>query len=111
MAGGALRVGVWGSGGPLVVAAHGITSSHIAFELVGAELESDHVLVAGSNRSRSSIRISTARVASWGNPPRPSVCGRGRAAEFEAVDCPEDFPPHAPSATSATTSHVRTMCS
>ena len=32
--GGELAVGIWGDDGPLVVAAHGITSHHLAYGLV-----------------------------------------------------------------------------
>jgi lipase len=54
--GGELTVGVWGEGGPLVVAAHGITSSHLAWGLVGAELGRDHRFVAADLRGRGASR-------------------------------------------------------
>ncbi|MBG0832678.1 alpha/beta hydrolase [Planomonospora sp. ID67723] len=54
--GGDLRVGVWGDRGPLVVAAHGITSSHMAWTLVGPELGRDHRFVAVDLRGRGGSR-------------------------------------------------------
>jgi len=54
--GGALRVGIWGDGGPLVVAAHGITSSHQAWSLVGPDLGRDHLFVAPDLRGRGASR-------------------------------------------------------
>ncbi|HEX5596895.1 MAG TPA: alpha/beta hydrolase [Micromonosporaceae bacterium] len=54
--GGELTVGVWGERGPLVVAAHGITSSHLAWQLVGAELGADHRFVAVDLRGRGGSR-------------------------------------------------------
>ncbi|GIH75095.1 alpha/beta hydrolase [Planobispora longispora] len=54
--GGDLRVGVWGDRGPLVVAAHGITSSHMAWTLVGPELGGDHRFVAVDLRGRGGSR-------------------------------------------------------
>lgn len=54
--GGELTVGVWGADGPLVVAAHGITSSHLAFGLLGPELGRDHRVVAPDLRGRGRSR-------------------------------------------------------
>jgi lipase len=54
--GGDLTVGVWGEGGPLVVAAHGITSSHVAWTLVGERLGADHRFVAVDLRGRGRSR-------------------------------------------------------
>jgi lipase len=54
--GGDLRVGVWGESGPLVVAAHGITSSHQAWPLVGEDLGRDHRFVAPDLRGRGASR-------------------------------------------------------
>ncbi|GII01698.1 hypothetical protein Pta02_37060 [Planobispora takensis] len=54
--GGTLRVGVWGERGPLVVAAHGITSSHLAWTLVGPDLGRDHRFVAVDLRGRGGSR-------------------------------------------------------
>jgi pimeloyl-ACP methyl ester carboxylesterase len=54
--GGDLTVGVWGETGPLVVAAHGITSSHVAWTLVGERLGGDHRFVAVDLRGRGRSR-------------------------------------------------------
>jgi lipase len=54
--GGDLTVGVWGDGGPLVVAAHGITSHHLGFGLVGPPLGADHRFVAVDLRGRGGSR-------------------------------------------------------
>ncbi|MEV4416370.1 alpha/beta hydrolase [Catellatospora sp. NPDC049609] len=54
--GGELRVGVWGERGPLVVAVHGITSSHVAWTLVAQELGRDHRVVAVDLRGRGGSR-------------------------------------------------------
>ncbi|MEV0607008.1 alpha/beta hydrolase [Polymorphospora rubra] len=54
--GGDLTVGVWGDRGPLLVAAHGITSSHVAWTLVGERLGVDHRLVAADLRGRGGSR-------------------------------------------------------
>ncbi|GAA1622668.1 alpha/beta fold hydrolase [Catellatospora bangladeshensis] len=54
--GGELRVGVWGESGPVVVAVHGITSSHVAWTLVAQELGRDHRLVAVDLRGRGGSR-------------------------------------------------------
>jgi pimeloyl-ACP methyl ester carboxylesterase len=54
--GGDLRVGQWGEAGPLVVAAHGITSSHQAWVVVGPDLGRDHVFVAPDLRGRGASR-------------------------------------------------------
>ncbi|HEX6968967.1 MAG TPA: alpha/beta hydrolase [Micromonosporaceae bacterium] len=44
--GGRLTVGIWGQTGPLVVAVHGITSSHLAWRLPAELLGADHRIVA-----------------------------------------------------------------
>jgi len=54
--GGELAVGVWGDGGPLVVAAHGITSHHLSWGLVGPDLAADHRFVAVDLRGRGRSR-------------------------------------------------------
>jgi pimeloyl-ACP methyl ester carboxylesterase len=54
--GGELTVGVWGEAGPLVVAAHGLTASHLAWGLVGPELGRDHRFVAPDLRGRGGSR-------------------------------------------------------
>jgi pimeloyl-ACP methyl ester carboxylesterase len=55
-----LRVGRWsagpGSQGPLVVAAHGITSSHLAWTLVGPRLAADHRFIGVDLRGRGGSR-------------------------------------------------------
>ncbi len=54
--GGDLTVGVWGDEGPLVVAAHGITSHHLGYGLVGPDLGADHRFVAADLRGRGGSR-------------------------------------------------------
>jgi lipase len=54
--GGELTVGVWGSHGPLVVAAHGVTGTHQTWALVGADLGRDHRFVAADLRGRGASR-------------------------------------------------------
>ncbi|HEY3007553.1 MAG TPA: alpha/beta hydrolase [Micromonosporaceae bacterium] len=54
--GGELAVGVWGETGPLVVAAHGLTSAHMEFVLVGERLGEDHRFVAPDLRGRGHSR-------------------------------------------------------
>lgn len=54
--GGELTVGVWGDEGSLVVLVHGITSSHLAFGLVGAQLGRDHTVVGVDLRGRGGSR-------------------------------------------------------
>lgn len=56
VAGGDLTVGVWGEAGPLVVAAHGVTSHHLSWALLGADLGRDHRLVAADLRGRGASR-------------------------------------------------------
>lgn len=56
VAGGALTVGVWGESGPLVVAAHGLTATHMCWVLVGPELGRDHRFVAVDLRGRGGSR-------------------------------------------------------
>lgn len=55
-----LRVGRWdsasGSDGPLVIAAHGITSSHVAWTLVGPQLTADHRFIGVDLRGRGGSR-------------------------------------------------------
>ncbi|MEV0716308.1 alpha/beta fold hydrolase, partial [Asanoa sp. NPDC050611] len=53
---GDLAVGVWGDAGPLVVAAHGITSHHMAWGLVAPALADDHRFVAPDLRGRGHSR-------------------------------------------------------
>ena len=48
--GGDLTVGVWGDEGPLVVAAHGITSHHLGYGLVGPDCTiRDGILIVAKN--------------------------------------------------------------
>jgi lipase len=54
--GGDLAVGVWGETGPLVVAVHGITASHLSWKLVAEELGADHRVVAVDLRGRGRSR-------------------------------------------------------
>lgn len=56
--GGELTVGEWGRGvgGPLLLAVHGITSSHLAWSVVGERLGVDHRLVAVDLRGRGGSR-------------------------------------------------------
>jgi lipase len=54
--GGRLHAGVWGDQGPLVVAAHGITSNHQSYALVGPDLGRDHRFVAVDLRGRGRSR-------------------------------------------------------
>lgn len=56
VAGGELTVGVWGERGPLVVAAHGLTATHLTWVLVGPELGRDHRFVAADLRGRGASR-------------------------------------------------------
>ena len=56
VAGGDLTVGVWGTAGPLVVAAHGISSHHRSWTLVGVDLGRDHRFVAVDLRGRGGSR-------------------------------------------------------
>lgn len=56
VAGGGLTVGVWGDSGPLVVAAHGITASHVSWGLVGPRLADGHRFVAPDLRGRGRSR-------------------------------------------------------
>jgi lipase len=56
VAGGELAVGVWGDGGPLVVAAHGITGHHLGFRLIGEDLATDHRFVGADLRGRGKSR-------------------------------------------------------
>lgn len=56
VAGGDLTVGVWGARGPLVVAAHGITASHLSWGLVGPRLAAEHRFVAADLRGRGASR-------------------------------------------------------
>jgi lipase len=54
--GGDLTVGVWGSHGPLVVAAHGISATHQTWALVGPRLGRDHRFIAVDLRGRGRSR-------------------------------------------------------
>lgn len=54
--GGYLAVGTWGTAGPLVVAVHGITASHMAWVAVGPRLADDHLVVAPDLRGRGASR-------------------------------------------------------
>ncbi|HET6214641.1 MAG TPA: alpha/beta fold hydrolase [Micromonosporaceae bacterium] len=56
VAGGDLTVGAWGGTGPLVVAAHGITTSHQAWAAIGPQLGKDHRFVAADLRGRGGSR-------------------------------------------------------
>lgn len=56
VAGGDLTVGVWGDSGPVVVAAHGITASHLSWGLVGPLLAAGHRFVAPDLRGRGRSR-------------------------------------------------------
>ena len=47
---------MWGDEGPLVVLVHGITSSHLAFGLVGPALAADHRVVGVDLRGRGRSR-------------------------------------------------------
>ena len=53
VAGGSLRVGRWGSGdGPVVLAAHGITGTHVQYHAIADQLGPDVTLVAPVLRGR-----------------------------------------------------------
>jgi pimeloyl-ACP methyl ester carboxylesterase len=54
--GGELRVGVWGDEGRLVVLIHGITSTHMAWALVGPDLGRDHWVIGVDLRGRGGSR-------------------------------------------------------
>jgi pimeloyl-ACP methyl ester carboxylesterase len=56
VAGGDLTVGVWGTEGPLVVAAHGVTATHQSWARVGPLLGPDHRFVAADLRGRGGSR-------------------------------------------------------
>ncbi|HLT10826.1 MAG TPA: alpha/beta hydrolase [Micromonosporaceae bacterium] len=56
VAGGELTVGVWGDEGPLVVLVHGITSSHMAYGLIGPMLAEDRRAVGVDLRGRGGSR-------------------------------------------------------
>lgn len=56
VAGGELTVGVWGDEGPLVVLVHGITSSHMAYGLIGPMLADDRRAVGVDLRGRGGSR-------------------------------------------------------
>jgi lipase len=50
--GGSLRVGRWGSGGPVVIAAHGLTATHLHFEALAGQLGQEVTLLAPDLRGR-----------------------------------------------------------
>jgi lipase len=50
--GGSLRVGVWGQGPDVVVAAHGLTANHLAFQALADQLGPEVTLVAPDLRGR-----------------------------------------------------------
>lgn len=50
--GGRLRVGAWGSEGPLILASHGITAHHVSFEALAHELGDGIRLVVPDHRGR-----------------------------------------------------------
>jgi pimeloyl-ACP methyl ester carboxylesterase len=54
--GGELTVARWGDGGPVVVAAHGITASHLSWAAVGAQVANDLTLLAPDLRGRGDSR-------------------------------------------------------
>jgi pimeloyl-ACP methyl ester carboxylesterase len=56
VAGGELTVGSWGKAGPLVVAAHGLTATHMCWALVGPQLGADHRFVGADLRGRGASR-------------------------------------------------------
>lgn len=56
VAGGALTVGAWGAAGPLVVAAHGLTATHLSWGLIGPQLGTDYRVVAPDLRGRGGSR-------------------------------------------------------
>ena len=55
--GGQLRVGAWGTDGPVVVATHGITANHLSWLAVGEELGRDVRLFAPDLRGRGRSRL------------------------------------------------------
>jgi lipase len=52
VAGGALRTAIWGSSGPVVLCVHGITASHVEFQLLAEQLGRSHRLIAPDLRGR-----------------------------------------------------------
>jgi pimeloyl-ACP methyl ester carboxylesterase len=54
--GGELVVARWGDGGPVVVAAHGITASHLSWAVVGDQITGDLTLLAPDLRGRGDSR-------------------------------------------------------
>ena len=50
--GGDLFVGQWGDRGPVVLALHGITSSHLAWSIAGEQLTAEVQLIAPDLRGR-----------------------------------------------------------
>lgn len=61
--GGTLRVGLWGTRGPVVVAAHGITGNHLAFAALADQLGDEWRLLAPDLRGRGGSRDIT---GPWG---------------------------------------------
>ena len=57
--GGELRVARWGSGGPVVVAVHGITASHVAWRAVAQHLDGITVLAPDLRGRGGSAHLST----------------------------------------------------
>ncbi len=52
MAGGQLEVGIWGEHGPVLYAAHGLTSNHLCFEQLAQSLGRDFRIIAPDLRGR-----------------------------------------------------------
>jgi lipase len=52
VAGGTLRVGVWGNSGPVIVCVHGITATHTEFHALADQLGSGYRLIAPDLRGR-----------------------------------------------------------
>ena len=52
VSGGSLRVGTWGAGPQVVLAAHGLTASHVWFRIIADQLDSPSMLIAPDLRGR-----------------------------------------------------------
>jgi pimeloyl-ACP methyl ester carboxylesterase len=61
--GGTLRGGIWGSSGPAVLCAHGITGNHVSFEALGEQLGDFARVIAPDHRGRGRSRDIT---GPWG---------------------------------------------